>query len=129
PCLAVTRMAGELPAPQKRHRIVHPPARRPAVHIGCEGLSEQPQRRRRVAGLEMSECEMPTEVTIEQAVARISGQPGCEEAARCVWIAVLIAEMCAGVRRPGVVRVLREGPVDHWAGGITLSILRQRHAK
>ncbi len=36
--------------------------------------------------------------------------------------------MRAGVRRPGVVWVLGEGSIDLWAGGIPLSILRERHA-
>src|SRR5216683_2243002 len=34
PCCGVTSMPGEFPAPQKGYRIVHLPARRPAVDIG-----------------------------------------------------------------------------------------------
>jgi hypothetical protein len=45
-----------------------------------------------------------------------------------IRIALLIAEVGPGVRRPGVVRVLEERPVDLWARGIPLSILRERHA-
>ena len=32
------------------------------------------------------------------------------------------------MRRPGVVRVLCEGSIDLWAGGIPLTVLRQRHS-
>ena len=37
-------------------------ASRSAVHIGCEGLLEEPECCRRIAGLEVTECEMPIEV-------------------------------------------------------------------
>jgi hypothetical protein len=64
PCFGVTRVPGEFPAPQKGNRIVYLPARRPAVHIGCEGFPEKPERCRCIAGLEVAEREMPTQVAI-----------------------------------------------------------------
>src|SRR5690348_13514462 len=36
--------------------------------------------------------------------------------------------MCAGVRCPRVLGILRQGSFDLWPGGISLSILRERHA-
>ncbi len=67
PCIGVARMPGEFPAPQKRNRIVQLPARRSAVHLGREGFPEQPERRRRIAGLEMAECEMPTQMAVQRS--------------------------------------------------------------
>src|SRR6266852_5818906 len=64
PCFGVARMPGEFPAPQKGNRIVHLPARRSAVYIGCEGFPEKPERCRRIAGLEVAKCQMPTQVAI-----------------------------------------------------------------
>src|SRR5439155_23978441 len=64
PCFGVTRMPGEFPAPQKGNRIVHLAARRPAMDIGCEGFAEKPERGRRIAGLEVAEREVPTEVAV-----------------------------------------------------------------
>src|SRR5271165_5371543 len=64
PCFSVTRMPGEFPAPQKGNCIVYFPARRPAVYIGREGFPEKPERCRRIAGLEIAESEMPTQVAI-----------------------------------------------------------------
>src|SRR4051812_43912990 len=32
------------------------------------------------------------------------------------------------MRRPGVLRILRERAIDLWAGGIALTVLRKRHA-
>jgi hypothetical protein len=55
PLFAVARMPAEFPAPQKGNRIGHLPARRPPVYIGREGFSEQPERCRRIAGLEVGE--------------------------------------------------------------------------
>jgi hypothetical protein len=52
PCVCVTGMPGDLPAPQEGDRSVQLAARRPAVPIGSKGLSEQPECRRRIAGLE-----------------------------------------------------------------------------
>src|SRR5580704_14436939 len=60
PCYCVTRMSGEFPAPQKRNRIGHLPARRPTMDIGREGFPEEPKRCCRIAGLEMAERQMPT---------------------------------------------------------------------
>ena len=64
PCVGIARMPGELPAPQKRNRIVQLPARRPTMDIGREGFPEQPVRRRCIPGLEVAEREMPTQVAI-----------------------------------------------------------------
>src|SRR5881398_2243599 len=71
---------------------------------------------------------MPAQVAIQQAVTRIGGEPSRQEVAGRVWLAVLIAEVRAGVRYPRVARVLRKGSSDLRAGGIPLAILRQRHA-
>ena len=62
PSLGLTGMSGEFPAPQKGDPIVELAACRSAVHIGCEGLLEEPECCRRIAGLEVTECEMPIEV-------------------------------------------------------------------
>src|SRR6266851_7543498 len=64
PCFGVTRMPGKFAAPQKGNRIVHLPARRAAVYIGCEGFPEKPERCRRIAGLEVAQREMPTQVAV-----------------------------------------------------------------
>ena len=65
PGFGVARMPGEFPAPQKRNRVVHLPARRPAMHIGGERFPEKPHRRRRIAGFEMAEREMPAQVAVQ----------------------------------------------------------------
>ena len=52
------------PAPQKGNRVVHLPARRSAVHIGCEGFPEKQVRSRSIVGLEVAEREMPIQVAI-----------------------------------------------------------------
>ena len=57
----------------------------------------------------------------------IDGEPRHQKGAGRVGIAFLIAEVRAGVHRPRIVRVLREGSIDLWPGGITLPILRERH--
>ena len=71
PSFGVARMPGEFPAPQKRDRVGDFAARRPAMDIGCEGFPEKPQRRRRVAGFEMAEREMPAQMAVQRAIARI----------------------------------------------------------
>ena len=91
PRVCITRMSREFPAPQKRDRIVHLSARRPAVHLGCEGLSEKPERRRSIAGLEVTERAVPTEVAVQRAAARIGGKPRRQEVAGRVCIALFIA--------------------------------------
>ena len=128
PCVAVTRMPGKFPAPQERNRIVQLPTWRAAVHIGREGFREQPERHRRVAGLEFAQREMPTQMAEQQAIARICGEPGRQEAASGVRIALLVAQVRTGVSCPGVVRVLRERSIDLRASGVSLSILGERHA-
>src|SRR4029077_18777159 len=45
-----------------------------------------------------------------------------------VWIALLIAKVRQSVCCPGIFRVLGERSFDLWAGGMALSILRERHA-
>ena len=45
-----------------------------------------------------------------------------------VWIALLVAEMRASMRRPWIFRVLGEGALDLRAGSVALSVFRQRHA-
>jgi hypothetical protein len=84
------------------------------VHIGCEGLFEEPECGRRIAGLKVTECEMPIEVAPQGTVARISGEPRHDEFAGPVRVALLIAEMGAGVRRPGIFRILGERSIDLW---------------
>jgi hypothetical protein len=111
-------MPGEFPAPQKRNRIGHLPARRSAVHIGREGFREESERCRRIADLEVAEREMPIQVTVQRAVARKGRKPRRQEGPGRVRIALLIAEVRAGVRGPGVFGVL---------GRLSLSILRERH--
>src|SRR5207253_5147209 len=64
PCVDISGMPGEFPAPQKRDRIGHLSARWPAVYVGGEGLPEKPVRRRCIAGLEVAECQMPIQVTV-----------------------------------------------------------------
>jgi hypothetical protein len=56
--------ARRAPSATKRNRIGYLPARRPAVHIGCEGVTEKPERRRCIADLEVAECQMPAQMTI-----------------------------------------------------------------
>ena len=75
PGSGVARVPGEFPAPQKRDSVGHLPARRPAMHIRGERLAEEPNRRRRVAGFEMAEREMPAQMAVQGAVARISREP------------------------------------------------------
>src|SRR5271169_3122927 len=58
---------------------------------------------------------------------RISRKPRHQEGAGRVWIALLVAEMRAGMRRPGVLGVLGEGTIDLRAGSLSLSIFRERH--
>ena len=64
PSFGVTWMPREFPAPQKGNRVVHLPARRSAVHIGCEGFPEKQVRSRSIVGLEVAEREMPIQVAI-----------------------------------------------------------------
>src|SRR5579863_4450515 len=71
---------------------------------------------------------MPTQVAVQRGVTRIGGKPRLEEGASGVGIALFVIEVGAGVRRPRVLRVLGEGSIDLWAGGIVLSVLRERHA-
>ena len=119
PCFGVARVPGEFPAPQKGNRIVQLAARRSAVHVGREGVPKQSGRRRCIAGLEVAEREVPAQMAVERAVARIGGQPRRQKGAGCVRIALLVAEVRAGVRRPRVVGVLGEGSIDLWAGVIS----------
>ena len=80
PRVGVTRMPGKFPTPQERHRIVQLPARRSAVDVRRERIPEQPRRCRRIAGLELAECLMPTQMAIQCTVARIARQPRSQEA-------------------------------------------------
>ena len=64
PSVDIAGMPGELPAPQKRDRVGHLCARRSAVHIGREGLPEEPERCRRIADLEVAERKMPVQMAI-----------------------------------------------------------------
>jgi hypothetical protein len=64
PGVGVPLMPGEFPAPQKRNRIVQLPARRPAVDVGSEGFPEKPERRRRIAGLDVAHREVPAQVAV-----------------------------------------------------------------
>src|SRR5258707_9137514 len=98
-------MAREFPTPQERYGIVHFRAWRSAVHVEREGLPEKLQRRLRVAGLEVGEREMPTQVAVERGIARVGGEPGSEEGSGRGRITLLVAKVRAGVRGPGVGRV------------------------
>ena len=128
PRVGVARMPGQFPPPQKRHRIVQLAARRSAVDVRREGVPEQSGRGRRIASLEFAECLMPTQMAIQRTVARIAVQPRCQEAAGRVRIALLIAEMRARMRSPGVVQILPERSIDLRLCGSVLAVLRQRHA-
>src|ERR1700749_4500427 len=71
---------------------------------------------------------MPTQVAIQRGIARAGREPRGEEGAGRVYIALLVAEVSASVRCPGILRVLREGSINLWAGSTALSIFRKRHA-
>src|SRR5437763_6682535 len=71
---------------------------------------------------------MPIQVAIQRAVTPIGGKPRRQKGAGRVCIALLIAQVRQGMRCPGVLGALSEGSFDLWTGGISLSILRQRHA-
>src|SRR5262249_24750919 len=64
PGLRVTRVPGELPAPQKGSCVVQLSARRPAMHLGSERVSEELERCRRIPGLKMAERQMPTQMAV-----------------------------------------------------------------
>src|SRR6266700_1102965 len=71
---------------------------------------------------------MPTQMAIQRTVARIPGQPRCQEVAGGVRITLLIAEMRASVRRPRVVRITPQRSIDLRTRGSVLAVLRQRYA-
>jgi hypothetical protein len=128
PPLGVARLASEFATPQERDAVVHLPARRPAMDIRGEGFLEQPVRRRHVAHFQLAHRAMPAQMAVERRVARIGWQPARQEFAPAIRIALLVAEMRAGVRRPGIFRVLGERALDLRASGVALAVLRQRHA-
>ena len=127
PC--ITRQASAsrgCPASSQRHRndtaSFSLPRGGPLWTSGAKA-SRNKGRRRRIAGIEMGEREMPTQMAVERAVAGIGGQPRRQEGAGGGGIAFLVGEMRGGVRRPWVGRGSAEGTLDLRAGGVVLAVL------
>ena len=130
PCVRVTRMPGEFPAPQKRNRIVHLRARRSAMHVGRERLPEEPQRRRRLARLEPRQArDAGIQMTVQQSVTRIklTSQDRQEirgpRSDRHPHNKHVRIEACAA---QGLVGFCAKDRSDHRAGVVALAVLRQR---
>src|SRR5579863_7828022 len=128
PGLGIARMAGQLPAPQEGSAVIEPVAWGAAMNIGGKGLGMELRRGRGITGLEMGQRQVPVEMAVERAIARVAGQPGRKESAGAVRVALFVAEMRAGMRHPRVFRVLRKGAVYDRPRRLAVAILRQRHA-
>ena len=75
PGSGVARMSCELGTPQKRGPVGDFLLRPAAVPVERDGVLIQPQRLRPITGLDVAEREMPAQMAMEKAVARIGGQP------------------------------------------------------
>ena len=67
----VPRMAGQLGPPEERRAVPHLLLRSAAVPVGREGVAVELQRRGPVAGLQLEQREMPAQMAVEEAIARI----------------------------------------------------------
>src|SRR4051794_31050930 len=120
-------MAGELGAPQERRAVRYFLLRSTAVPVKRDGVPVQPQRLRPIAGLDLAERQMPAQMAIEKAVARIGGEPGGEVSASRVWLAILVTHMGKAMRSVRVVWVRRDRALDLRSGRRELPILGQLH--
>ncbi len=127
PGSGVPRMAGEFGAPQKRRPIRHFLLRPAAVPVERDGVPVQPQRLCPIAGLDFAEREMPAQMAIEKALARIGGEPRGQEGAGRVRLTALVTNMGEAMRAMRIVRVRRHGLLDLRPGRRELTILGQRH--
>src|ERR1700746_3354444 len=105
-------MAGEFGPPQKSCPIRHFLLRSTAVPVERDGVPVQPQRLSPFAGLDFAEREMPAQMAIEKAFARIGGEPLGQEGAGRVQLATLVTDMGEAMRSVRVVRVRGQGLLD-----------------
>src|SRR5215475_2193131 len=96
-------MAGQFGAPQEGRAIGNFLLRSAAVAVEREGVAIEPRRFRPVAGLDLEKREMPAEMAIEEAVARISGEPLMKERAPRLELAALVANVCEAMRAMRIV--------------------------
>src|SRR5262245_46281657 len=120
-------MAGQFGAPQEGRAIGNFLLRSAAVAVEREGVAIAPRRFRPVAGLDLEQREMPAEMTVEEAVARIGGEPPMKERTARLELAALVADVCEAMRAMRIVAAGGQRLLDLHPGRPELPILRQGH--
>ena len=87
-----------------------------------DGVPIPLQRLRPIAELEFAKRQMPAQMTIEKADARIGREPRGQIGARRLRFAALVADMDEAVRAVRVLLVHRHGSLDLRAGRRELSV-------
>ena len=103
----VARMVGEFGPPQKCARIRHLLLRPAAMAAEFDGVAVK-----LLCLLQMAECDfdqrqMPAQMTVEEAIARILGEPRQQKGPRGIGFAAFVADMGKPMRPMRVLRVQR----------------------
>ena len=75
PCGLVTRMAGQLGAPEKRYAVPRLLLRSARMPVRRDNVAIELLRRHPVARAQLEQREMPAEMTVKTRIARVGSEP------------------------------------------------------